>query len=183
MVAYRRAGIGQYCLRLLAALAALPPQDAPGLRVTVLQHRKDPAPIIQGDRRFRRVGLITPPHNRWEQAALALELRRIRPRPTVLHSPDFIPPFHRPCPAVITVHDLAFLRFPELLTAESARYYGQIHRAVASAEAIIAVLLRLYAVSVFGYLTATVAAFFIKEQVCKEQATGARPTEGSQDPP
>jgi glycosyltransferase involved in cell wall biosynthesis len=40
---------------------------------------------------------------------------------------------------VITVHDLAFLRFPDLLTAESARYYGQIYQAVAGAEAIIAV--------------------------------------------
>ena len=140
MVAYRRAGIGQYCLRLLRALAALPPEEAgPDLRVSVLQHRKDPTPIIPGDPRFRRVGLITPPHNRWEQAGLAVELQRLGPRPLVIHSPDFIPPFVRPGPAVITVHDLAFLRFPDLLTAESARYYGQIGRAVRSAEAIIAV--------------------------------------------
>jgi glycosyltransferase involved in cell wall biosynthesis len=140
MVAYRRAGIGQYCLRLLRALAALPPEEAgPDLRVTVLQHRKDPTPIITGDRRFRRVGLVTPPHNRWEQAGLAVELQRLWPRPAVIHSPDFIPPLVRPGPAVITVHDLAFLKFPDLLTAESARYYGQIGRAVQSAEAIIAV--------------------------------------------
>ena len=140
MVAYRRAGIGQYCLRLLRALAALPLEEAgANLRVSMLQHRKDPTPIITGDRRFRRVGLITPPHNRWEQAGLAVELQRLWPRPAVIHSPDFIPPFVRPCPAVITVHDLAFLKFPALLTTESARYYGQIGRAVRSAEAIIAV--------------------------------------------
>src|SRR5215212_11575380 len=140
LVAYPRAGNGRYCLRLLAALAALPADEAgANLRMTVLQHRKDPTLIIPGDRRFRRVGLLTPPHNRYEQAGLAVELQRIWPRPAVLHSPDFIPPFVRPCPAVITVHDLAFLRFPALLTAESRRYYGQIHRAVRSAEAIIAV--------------------------------------------
>uniref|UniRef100_A0A7C2FSQ9 Tetratricopeptide repeat protein n=1 Tax=Thermus islandicus TaxID=540988 RepID=A0A7C2FSQ9_9DEIN len=58
----------------------------------------------------------------------------------VLHCPDFIPPFRRRCPAVITVHDLAFLRWPEFLTAESRRYYnGQIARAVRSAEGIVAV--------------------------------------------
>jgi glycosyltransferase involved in cell wall biosynthesis len=37
------------------------------------------------------------------------------------------------------VHDLAFLRWPNLLTPEAARYYGQIHRAVRQARAIIAV--------------------------------------------
>jgi glycosyltransferase involved in cell wall biosynthesis len=41
--------------------------------------------------------------------------------------------------AVITIHDLAFLKFPHLLTAESARYYGQIQPAAQSAERIIAV--------------------------------------------
>jgi glycosyltransferase involved in cell wall biosynthesis len=139
MVYYRRAGIGHYSIRLLRALADLPPAEAADLHVTVLQSRKDPQPIIAGDPRFRRRGLVTPCHHRYEQAGLAVELAALRPHPQVLHSPDFIPPFHRPCPAVITVHDLAFRRFPDLLTAESARYYGQIERAVASAEAIIAV--------------------------------------------
>jgi glycosyltransferase involved in cell wall biosynthesis len=53
--------------------------------------------------------------------------------------PDFIPPFRRLCPAVVTVHDVAFLRFPETLTEESRRYYGQVRRAVQSAEQTIAV--------------------------------------------
>jgi glycosyltransferase involved in cell wall biosynthesis len=139
MVYYRRAGIGHYSIRLLRALADLPPAEVPDLRVTVLQSRKDPQPIVAGDPRFRRRALVTPCHHRYEQAALAVELAALSPRPQVLHSPDFIPPFRRPCPAVITVHDLAFRRFPDLLTVESARYYGQIERAVASAQAIIAV--------------------------------------------
>jgi glycosyltransferase involved in cell wall biosynthesis len=136
MVYYRRAGIGQYILQLLGALAALPPAEAGDLRVTVLQSRKDPTPLVR-DSRFRQRGLATPCHHRFEQPALAVELATVRA--DVLHSPDFIPPFRRPCPAVITVHDLAFLRFPNLLTGESKRYYGQIRRAVRSAEAIIAV--------------------------------------------
>ncbi len=136
MVYYRRAGIGQYSTQLLQALAALPPTEAGDLRVTVLQSRKDPTPLIT-DARFRRRALITPCHHHYEQAGLAVELATMRA--DVLHSPDFIPPFHRGCPAVITVHDLAFLRFPNLLTGESGRYYGQIRHAVRSAEAIIAV--------------------------------------------
>ena len=136
MVYYRRAGIGQYSTQLLQALADLAPAEAGDLRVTVLQSRKDPVPLVH-DPRFRRRPLITPCHHRFEQAGLAVELATVRA--DVLHSPDFIPPFHRRCPAVITVHDLAFLRFPDLLTGESGRYYGQIRRAVQSAEAIIAV--------------------------------------------
>ncbi|MGI8586567.1 MAG: glycosyltransferase family 4 protein [Chloroflexia bacterium] len=159
MVYYRRAGIGQYCLHLLRALAALPHAEVHDLRVTVVQSRKDreqlvpatviptpatiiptPATVILSaakNLRFYHRAMITPPHNRFEQVGLALELAGLRA--DVIHSPDFIPPFHRRFPAVITVHDLAFLRFPELLTKESARYYGQIDRAVQSAEAIIAV--------------------------------------------
>jgi glycosyltransferase involved in cell wall biosynthesis len=62
-----------------------------------------------------------------------------RVRPDLLHCPDFIPPFRRLCPAVVTVHDVAFLRFPETLTEESRRYYGQVRRAVQSAERTIVV--------------------------------------------
>jgi glycosyltransferase involved in cell wall biosynthesis len=66
----------------------------------------------------------------------------------VLHSPDFIPPFFRMTwngikpsryASVITIHDLAFLQFPHLLTAESAGYYGQVNHAASSADLIIAV--------------------------------------------
>jgi glycosyltransferase involved in cell wall biosynthesis len=81
----------------------------------------------------------TPPHHRFEQVLLPLELSSRRLGLDVLHCPDFIPPFRRSCPAVITVHDLAFLRFPGLQTDASQRYYGQITRAVESAEHIIAV--------------------------------------------
>jgi glycosyltransferase involved in cell wall biosynthesis len=68
--------------------------------------------------------------------------------PEVLHSPDFIPPLRRLTwpgglprryASVITVHDLAFKLFPDLLTAESARYYVQIQQAARSAERVIAV--------------------------------------------
>src|SRR4029079_18452684 len=68
---------------------------------------------------------------------MALELVRLDA--DVYHAPDFVPPFLRRFPAVVTVHDLAFLRMPELLTPESRRYYRQVGLAARSADRIIAV--------------------------------------------
>ena len=96
--------------------------------------------------RFRP--LWTPPHHRLEQVALPLELAwagRGDGRMDVFHSSDFIPPFvrrqlpFRAYASVATIHDLAFLRFPHILTRDSSRYYGQVRRAVTSAERLIAV--------------------------------------------
>jgi len=129
---YQQAGIAQYTQRLLTALAEIDHQN----NYVVLQSRKDRRRLVSAPN-FRRHPLWTPPHHRGEQLTLPLELAPLRL--DVLHAPDFIPPLRRNCRAVITVHDLAFLLFPGLLTAESQRYYGQIRRAVQSAEAIIAV--------------------------------------------
>jgi glycosyltransferase involved in cell wall biosynthesis len=132
LVHYQRAGIGQYTQRLAQAMAAIDHDNS----YSLLQSRKDGTPLV-GSPTFRRRSLWTPPHHRYEQWLLPLEIWPLRL--DLLHCPDFIPPFRRPCPAVITVHDLAFLRFPGLLTEESRSYYGQIERAVESAEHIIAV--------------------------------------------
>ena len=139
MVHYRRAGgIGQYTVSLLRAMAKAP-EIGPSARVDVLQMRGDGEPVVR-DRRFRRIPMWTPPHHRLEQAALGVELLKVRPRPQLVHSPDFIPPRFRLFPAVINIQDLAFLKFPDtaLLTEESKRYYGQVHDAAKSAQAIIA---------------------------------------------
>jgi len=131
LVHYTQAGIGQYTIRLLRAIARLNHDD----QFFVLQSRKQPDPIVQ-QANFRRLGLWTPPHNRFEQLALPLELLRLDV--DVLHSPDFIPPLYvRRFRCVITIHDLHFLIYPKFLTEESARYYGQIDRAVQRADHII----------------------------------------------
>jgi glycosyltransferase involved in cell wall biosynthesis len=138
MVHYRQAGIGQYAVSLLRALAELPElgQEA---RVDVLQMRADKRPIVR-DPRFRRIAAWTPPHNRFEQVALPVELLKIRPRPRLMHCPDFVPPRLRFFPAVVNIQDLAFLKFPDLtlLTGESKRYYGQVGWAARNADALIA---------------------------------------------
>ncbi len=132
LVHYTQAGIGQYIIRLTQALAAINRED----RFTLFQHRADTVPLVHQPN-FRRVGLWTPSHHRLEQWLLGFE---IRPGMVdVLHSPDFIPPFHNGFRSVITIHDLAFLLYPHFLTKESARYYGQIDQAVQRADHIIAV--------------------------------------------
>lgn len=130
LAAYTRGGIVHYIAWLARALAQLAPDE----QLLLLEHVRGRDGLASGPN-VRRVALRTPPHHRFEQLALALELLPLRA--DVLHSPDFIPPFRRTCPAVITVHDLGFLRFPETLDAAARRYYGQTERAVRSAEAIV----------------------------------------------
>lgn len=130
--AYRMGGIAQYTQQLLAAMVSA----APDVRFTVLEHRKQRETLLKAPNvRTRRCW--TPPHHRWEQLSLLWELRSLRR--SLLHAPDFIAPLRYRGPLVITVHDLAFLRFPEILDAQARRYYGQIAAAVARADGIIAV--------------------------------------------
>lgn len=130
---YREGGISTYTMGLLRGLAQVVGE---GEEIVVLQSRKDRQPRIVGP--YLSVAhLWTPPHHRLEQVGLPLEL--VYRRLDVIHCPDFIPPLRRRCRAVITVHDLAFLLYPHLLTEESQRYYSQIDQAVKSADAIIAV--------------------------------------------
>lgn len=133
LVFYSKAGIGQYIIHLTRGLEALAPEND---QFYLLQSRKDDTKIVQ-NHNFTRTSLWTPSHHRLEQSALRIELGRLGL--DLLHSPDFIPPFNRNFKSVITVHDLAFLLYPQFMTKESARYYGQIDQAVRSTDHIIAV--------------------------------------------
>jgi glycosyltransferase involved in cell wall biosynthesis len=132
MTHYRQAGISQYTLGLIEGLARCNTDD----EFVILQSRKSTEPILERPG-FSTRRLLTPSHHRLEQLALPLEISPLRL--DVLHSPDFIPPFRRNCRSVITVHDLVFVMYPDLLTKQSARYYGQIDEAVRDSDAIIAV--------------------------------------------
>ncbi len=136
---YTGAGIGQYAVHLAQALAR---RDA-AHDYLLLQSRKDHRLLVD-EPHVQRQSIWTPSHHRWEQGLLAAELN-LRPalrrlHIDLLHSTDFIPPLRvRSFKSVITVHDLAFLRWPHFLTEDSARYYGQVDAAVARADHIIAV--------------------------------------------
>lgn len=129
---YQQAGIATYTRGLLSELPAL----APDAEFVVLRtHRARERLVVAPNLSERRV--LTPPHHRWEQLTLPVETALVGP--TLVHSPDFVPCFRRAWRAVITVHDLAFLKYPRVMTAQSHRYYDQVGRACRSAEQVIAV--------------------------------------------
>jgi glycosyltransferase involved in cell wall biosynthesis len=130
--AYRRGGIPEYTRQLVTAMAPLAQDDT----LVLLQHSDHQRPLVVAPN-VRRRSAITPPHNRFEQLTLPLELLALRP--DLLHSPDFVAPRRRPCPAVVTVHDLAFMHYPEILDDEARRYYNQVRASVHNAQAVIAV--------------------------------------------
>lgn len=132
--AYRVGGIPHYTNQLLTALAEIAPPD---VRFTSIDHRKPPLAPVANHERIAHRRVWTPPHNRWEQTLLPYEIRGVRA--DILHFPDYIPLFNIRTPTAITVHDLAFLRFPGILDDAARRYYGQIGRALRRADAIIAV--------------------------------------------
>ena len=127
---HQPAGISRYTTHLIEELAQLDRETT----YTVFQHRKQREPLAHAPN-FRRRTLFTPVHTRVEQKMLAAELSFHSL--DLLHSTDFIPPLHSSIPSVITVHDLAFLRWPHFLTESHAAYYSQIDQAVRHAQHII----------------------------------------------
>lgn len=129
---YSHAGIAQYVRGLVRGLDRV--SEDSGEEILLLHSRKAQRLLSNGSR-FSRRHLWTPSHHRLEQWTLPLELLPLGL--DLLHSPDFIPPFRRRFRSIITIHDLAFLRERGILTAESARYYGQVGQAADSADHII----------------------------------------------
>jgi glycosyltransferase involved in cell wall biosynthesis len=129
--AYRGGGIAQYTRQLLAGLAPLAPDDT----LVSLQHVSQRQPLVAAPN-VQRATLFTPPHHRLESLALPVEL--LPRRLTLLHCPDFIAPRFWPGAVVVTIHDLAFLHYPDILDASARRYYGQVRASVWRASAVIA---------------------------------------------
>ncbi|MBI2862262.1 MAG: glycosyltransferase family 4 protein [Chloroflexi bacterium] len=136
ILGYHLGGISSYVRNLAAHL---PEQLQEGDQLVLLSSRSGRSLLspLGNDSKTSQRTLYTPPHHRWEQVLLPIEIALASV--DLLHSPDFIPPFRRHWRSVITVHDLAFLRFPELLTPESTLYYSQVERAVREADLVIAV--------------------------------------------
>jgi glycosyltransferase involved in cell wall biosynthesis len=82
------------------------------------------------------IGARRGPQVRWEQGALPLALRRRGA--TLVHSPHHFLPLRRPCPGVVTIHDLAFEAFPDdfhPLTRRKFTFFTP--RSAASAERVV----------------------------------------------
>jgi len=115
LAAYRAGGISRYALELGDALA-----QRPELELQRLRHHSDE------NARPAHVTLRTPAHHRFEPLALGVELGLRRLAFDVYHATDFVAPRLTGCPVVVTVHDLAFLRWPDQLSRNALAYYRKI---------------------------------------------------------
>ncbi len=109
---YRQAGVSKYTELLINSLAALDTQDefiiytAPGSRPPEF------AAAPNFTLKASHLPTIKPPVRiGWEQFLAPPIL--LRDRPALLHCPVNVVPLAAPCPTVLTIHDLGFLRFPE----------------------------------------------------------------------
>jgi glycosyltransferase involved in cell wall biosynthesis len=106
---YRSAGVHQYIYHLLRHLGSA--DD--GLRYTVLLGEGGLPPdvaltALQSRWPTSRAAVRVA----WEQLVQPWVLRRIEA--DLVHGPVFIGPLLAPCPVVVTIHDLSFIRFPAL---------------------------------------------------------------------
>ncbi len=62
----------------------------------------------------------------WEQITLPGKIKRIKL--DLFHSPAFISPLGLDVPSVVTVHDLAYLKYPETILKHKRRYYDFMFR-------------------------------------------------------
>ncbi len=136
---YRSAGVSRYTLNVLHALRAFDQTNEYLVFVSereVAQHLPSTPTSLTipvgwlGSHPIRRI--------LWEHLRLADEARRHNLQ--LLHAPVNILPLGLPCPGVVTIHDLAVLRFPELFRP-ARRIYQQalIRQSVQRAALIIAV--------------------------------------------
>ena len=121
-------GTGVYIDRLVAALRE------EGVEVVEAANERRPAPAGGGLGSLRNLALDA----RWAQVDLPRRARDARA--DALHHPLPALAVRASCPQVVTIHDLAFERLPELFSPAFRRYASQTHRRAArGAEAVVAV--------------------------------------------
>jgi glycosyltransferase involved in cell wall biosynthesis len=130
---YTQGGIARTIRQLVQHLPALAPAD----EFILLQSRKSQEQTdFPTNVRQRKVW--TPSHHRLERLAWSAEILPLFP--TILHTTDFIAPHNWGWRDVVSIYDLAFLRWKEILTPASQRYYNaQIARSAQQAQQILTI--------------------------------------------
>jgi glycosyltransferase involved in cell wall biosynthesis len=132
---YRSAGVHQYIYHLLHHLGL----SDEGLRYTVLLGEGGLSSDLTLALHRSRWPTASPGGRvLWEQMAQPWVLQKIGA--DLIHSPVFVGPILSPCPSVVTIHDLSFIRFPELFRPANRIYLSMMTRlSVRRARRIIAV--------------------------------------------
>ncbi len=128
------AGIARYAVLLSQALAAL---DGPEEYVA-LKARRGWRQHIGGPNTMQR-RCLTPPHHRLERWLLPLEILARAPGLSLVHSLDHVSPAWGAWRSVVTLHDLAFLLYPNTHTPTSRAYYAAAGESARRAQRVIAV--------------------------------------------
>lgn len=123
---YRQAGVSRYIEQLLRRLLPAAPGDD-----WTIYGPQGIAPLIEPTPRTRlRLSRLptTNPLARivWEQMVAPIQV--LRDRPQVMFCPLNVVPLAMRVPAVVCVHDLAFLRFPDRFRSSRRRYLSALIR-------------------------------------------------------
>ena len=134
-----RTGVGRYVEALLGALAGLPAGRG-GLALAgaafSLRNRGGLASLPQGVARRHRPVPARALQRAWMRADRP-PVEWLAGRCDVFHATNFVLPPARRAAGVVTVHDLTFLRYPELVTAQVLRYRELVPRSVARAAQVL----------------------------------------------
>jgi glycosyltransferase involved in cell wall biosynthesis len=134
---YRRSGINRYLEQLIATLPAVLGED----EIVVYAGRglAPLSPALSPGWRCAPLQLEQPAMRvAWEHLALPVAARQDRLH--LFHGTVNVLPRGLPCPAVVTIHDLAFLRWPEHLPRRRYHYLAyEVRAAVRRAERVLAV--------------------------------------------
>ena len=126
-----RTGIGRYTGSLLAALASGP--DELVATAFTLRGRLAPLPGIEVRQRPAPARALQAAWARGQWPPVELLTGRL----DVFHATNFVLPPLRRARGVVTVHDLAFLRMTETVSAASARYRALVPRSIRRASVVL----------------------------------------------
>ena len=128
-------GIGTYIRNLIAALGALDQED----RYILFAGQQASEKLGDLPENFRVVVERSPSYSIRELMALSWRLFRLEI--DLYHSTHYVLPAVVPCRAVVTIHDIIHLLYPEFLPSTLAYFYAQrmIRRSLSRGDRIIAV--------------------------------------------
>ncbi len=115
-----RTGVGRYVASLVAALAAHDPAEL-DLALTAFTWRTGRRPVVPGARWRHRPAPARALRAAWTRSPLP-PVEWLAGRCDVFHATNFVLPPARRAAGVVTVHDLAFLRFPVTVSRASQAY-------------------------------------------------------------